>query len=265
MPDIPQNTARGQMPSPQGQEAQGAEAVPQPRVIGFRILVQRTGEVSQLIQELSILSFLKIVQDAEEPDTVVALNIEGRDIQKNPYVFSICYFRPHTVDVLYTLLNGVSPKKRKLEVLKHVLNMLTLASSVYKVDVKYVYQLLENAISEMEEYVSSDYDKLFSTYDSLKSETDLIKKRVRELGEAHSVLSKENYELKAKNDELTLKIRQLETYSDTVLAVKVQEWLAGHSGEINLTEFCRVHNVSEARVEQVLNKMVSEGYLETRK
>lgn len=270
MPDIPispnpPGAGSPQMISGAKSAQQPGEAAPIPKVLGFRMLVQRTGNTAQLIQELSMLSFLKIVQDSNEPETVIALNIEGRDIQKNPYIFSICYFRPNTVDVLYTQMPGASPKKRKLEVLKHVLNMLTLASSVYKTDTKYIYQLLEGAISDMEEYVSSDYDKLFSSYDSIKSETDLLKKRVKELTDAHSALSKENYDLKVKNDELTLKVGQLQTYSDTVLAVKIQEWISEHSGEINISEFCRVHTVSEARVEQVLNKMVSEGYLENRK
>lgn len=270
MPDIPPTrgppTTGSMQPQQPAAGAQG-QASPQqlPYVKGFRIIATRQGNASALIQELAMLSFLKIVQDANDPQTVIALNVEGRDIQKNPYLFSVCYFRPQTIDVLYTQLSGTSPKKRKLDVLKHALNMLTLASSSYRVDVKYLYQMLEGAISDMNEFVSSDYDKLFSTYDSMKNDADRLKKRVTELEGAHSTLSKENYDLKAKNDELTLRLRQLEAYSDSVLAIKVQEWVAGHNGEMNLTEFCRVHGVPETRVELLLNKMVSEGYLETRK
>lgn len=250
-----------------GQGAQGGQAAPspQPSVKGFRILAQREGGTSGLIQELSLLSFLKIVQDSNEPETVIALNIEGRDIQKNPYLFTILYFRPQTIDIIYTLLPGSSPKKRKLDVLKLVLNCLTMTSATYRVDMKYLFQMVEGAISDMNEYVASDYDKLFSQYDSIKSETDTLKRRVKELTDAHSALSKENYDLKVKNDELTLKVRGLETYSDSVLGMKIQEWISGHTGEINLAEFSRVHNVPESRVEQLLNKLVSEGYLETRK
>jgi hypothetical protein len=234
-------------------------------VKGFRILAQRAGGVSSLIQELSMLSFLKIVQDANEPEIVIALNVEGRDIQKNPYLFTIVYFRPQTIDILYTLLPGSSPKKRKLDVIRQSLNILTMTSSTYRIDLKYLYQMVEGAISDMNEFVSSDYDRLFSQYDSLKSETDLMKKRVKDLSDAHSTLSKENYDLKVKNDELTLKVRGLETYSDSVLGMKIQEWIAEHNGEMNLAEFSHVHTVPESRVEQLLNKLISEGYLETRK
>ncbi len=243
----------------------GAAPAPQPQVRGFRILAARGGDSSRLIAELSMLSFLKIVQDANEPETVIALNVEGRDIQKNPYLFTILYFRPQTIDILYTLLPGTSPKKRKLDVIKLALNVLTMASSTYRIDMKYLYQMVEGAISDMNEYVATDFDKLFSSYDSLKSDADLQKKRVKELSDAHSALSKENYDLKVKNDELTLKLRGLETFSDSVLGMKIQEWVAEHNGEINLAEFSRVHNVPETRLEQILNKLVSEGYLETRK
>jgi DNA-binding IscR family transcriptional regulator len=57
----------------------------------------------------------------------------------------------------------------------------------------------------------------------------------------------------------------MEKYSDSVLAVKIQDWIEEHNGEINLSEFSSVHGVSEARVEQVLNNLISEGYLESRK
>ena len=66
------------------------------------------------------------------------------------------------------------------------------------------------------------------------------------------------------DDELTLKLRELETMSDPVLSLKIQEWLSEHKGEINIADFSKVYNVSESRVEQMLNKMVTEGYLATK-
>ena len=50
--------------------------------------------------------------------------------------------------------------------------------------------------------------------------------------------------------------------SDKTLAVKIQEWIAEHDGSIDVTEFAKVYGVSEARVEQVLNYLVTNGYLE---
>jgi DNA-binding IscR family transcriptional regulator len=45
---------------------------------------------------------------------------------------------------------------------------------------------------------------------------------------------------------------------------KIQSWLSEHGYEINISDFARINKVSEARVEQVLNKMVREGYVTLR-
>jgi len=91
-----------------------------------------------------------------------------------------------------------------------------------------------------------------------------MQKKLRDANEGNMSLSKENFELKSKNDELTLKLRSLETFSDSVLALKLQEWLSEHKGEINIADFSKVYNVPENRVEQMLNKLVTEGYIESK-
>ena len=35
-----------------------------------------------------------------------------------------------------------------------------------------------------------------------------------------------------------------------------------HNGAINIPEFSKVYKVAESRVEEMLNRLVSEGYLE---
>ena len=233
----------------------------EPRVGGFRLQAKRLKTPSEISQRLAELSFLEIASDK---DVLTALNVESRDIQKNPYLFSIIYFRPTMVEALYSCLPNMSPKKRRLDVLRHFLNLMTLADDCYNVEMKQVYQLLEASAADMNEYVSADYDRLFSLYDNLKTDFSALQKKHKEASDASGSLSKENYELKAKNDELTLKLRGLETFSDSVLSLKIQEWLSEHKGEINISDFSKVYNVPEMRVEQMLNKLVTEGYLETK-
>ena len=233
----------------------------EPRVGGFRLLAKRLRGPSEIAQRLAELSFLELATDK---DVLCALNVESRDIQKNPYLFSIVYFRPNMVEALYSTLPNMSPKKRRIEVLRHFLNLMTLADDCYEVGMKPVYQLLEISVADMTEYVSSDYEKLFALYDNLKTELSTLQKRYAEAKDASASLSKENYELKTRNDEMTLRLKSLETFSDSVLALKVQEWLSEHKGEINISDFSRVYNVPEMRVEQMLNKLVTEGYLETK-
>ncbi|MFH1306201.1 MAG: hypothetical protein ABIH83_00905 [Candidatus Micrarchaeota archaeon] len=241
------------------------KASPTPAVKGFRVPAMRTGGVEEVVKALGELTFLRISQDASDPQVVLALNVEARDISKNPYLFSILYLRPNAIDVLYTHAPGKSLKVRKLDVLKYALNVLTLCSDEYKVDMKYLYQMLEGAVADMNEYVSSDYQSLFSTYDSLKGGHERLLKKIKTIENSNRELANDNYSLKNKNQELELRIASLEKYSDSVLAIKIQDWISEHNGEINLSDFARMHNVSEARVEQVLNSLVSEGYIESRK
>ena len=250
----PQGSASPPQSGPQQQPTMAS-----PTVSGFRIRGRRKASPTELSRNFSELSFLEL---SVEGDSLSALNVESRDIQKNPYLFSIVTFSPSMVDVKYTCLPNTSPKKRRIEVLRHFLNLITISEGSYEIGMAEIFQLLESAISSMTEYVSSDYDKLFAAYDNLKTEYSAVKKKVADLAESNSTLSKENFELKGRNDDLTLKIRELETFSDSVLSLKIQEWLSEHKGEINISDFSKVFNIPENRVEQMLNKLVTEGYIE---
>ncbi|MCX8197597.1 MAG: hypothetical protein N3F07_00145 [Candidatus Micrarchaeota archaeon] len=250
-----------QKQNPSGSPAAQPAAQASPTVSGFRVQAKRTKSAKELSNRFAEISFLEMMIEGE---TLSVLNVESRDLRKEPALFSIIRFKPDVIECAYTCLANMSPKKRQLEVLRHFLNMLTLAEDCYDVQMKQIYQLVESSFAEMTEYVSTDYDKLYSLYDNLKTELNSAQKKLKELGEANSVLSKENYELKSRNDELTLRLRSLETLSDSVLQLKIQEWLSEHNGEINISDFSKVYNVPEMRVEQMLNKMVTEGYLETK-
>jgi len=217
------------------------------------------------LESLRHLSFLRVSADASDPNLVLALNVESSDISKNPYLFSILYLRPDAIDVLYSQTPQTSAKLRKLNMVKYCLNILTLTTKDYDVDMKYLYQMLEAVLSDMNEYISSDYQTIYSKYDFLQSQMGSYMRKIKSLENSNQELTSDNYALKNKLQELEVKLSSMEKYSDSVLAVKIQRWIDEHNGEINLSEFAEVHNVSEARVEQVLNNLISEGYLESRK
>ena len=135
-------------------------------------------------------------------------------------------------------------------------------TAYYKVDNQLVYQLIENAVKEMTESVTLDYSKLYTAYDTIKKDHDDTKKRFARTLEENKAFSTRNYELKNRNDELLLALKSLEGMSDESLKAKLQEWIVEHNGEINVNEFSRTHKVGEGRVEDMLNRLVSEGYLE---
>ena len=257
LPNQPQNTPKGATPS----SPATAPMPNSPTVSGFRIAAKRMKMPADISQRLSELSFLEMSTDK---DSLIVLNVESRDIQKNPFLFSLVSFLPAAIEAKYTCMPNTSPKRRRIEVLRHFLNLLTITEDCYAVKMQDVYQLLEAAVSDMTEYSSVEYDKLFGMYDSQKSESSSMQKKLRDANDGNTSLSKENFELKNKNDELTLKLRSLETFSDPVLSIKIQEWLSEHKGEINIADFSKVYNVPENRVEQMLNKLVTEGYIESK-
>ncbi len=258
MPNQPQSTQRGATPS-----SPATASMPTvPTVSGFRIAAKRTKIPADISQRLSELSFLEMSTDK---DALIVLNVESRDIQKNPFLFSVVSFLPNSIEAKYTCMPNTSPKRRRIEVLRHFLNLLTITEDSYAVKIQHIYQLFEAAVSDMTEYSSVEYDRLFGMYDSQKAEFASMQKKLRDANDGSTSLSKENFELKSKNDELTLKLRSVETFSDSVLALKIQEWLSEHKGEINIVDFSKVYNVPENRVEQMVNKLVTEGYIESKR
>jgi regulator of replication initiation timing len=245
-------------PSPGASSAK--EEVHPPQVDGFKIKGKVIrGKLKDLAIVLRSISFLEI---APEKDLLNVIYVESRDIDKNPYLFSIVKVKEDELEVLYTIPPEIGPKKRRVDVIRYLLNILSLIESYYQVDNKTIYQLIENSIKELAGSVTMDYNKLYTSYDSLKKEVDDLKKKVERLNEQNQALTSQNYELKTQNDEMRLRVQQLEGLSDDALKTKLQEWIADHSGAIIISEFAKLHKISDARVEEMLNKLVGEGYLE---
>jgi regulator of replication initiation timing len=231
-----------------------------PQVDGFKIKGTLTkGKLKDLASILSSISFLEI---APEKEALNVIYVESRDIDKNPYLFSIVKLKEKEVEVMYTIPPEISPRKRRVDVIRYLLNILSLIEESYEVDRKTLYQLIETAIQELASSVTMDYTKLFTKYDSMKKEVDDYKRKVDRLTEQTQALTTSNYELKAENDELKLKVSELSSLSENALKAKLQAWILEHNGSINIAEFSKMHNVSEAKIEQTLNRLVSEGYLE---
>jgi len=243
--------------APAGKEEQLLE----PLVEGFRIEARRIKDLDEIISALSPLQFLNIIKTQ---NGVILVNVERRDIRKEPYLFSIIYLNPNNLEVVYSYVPDVSPKKRRLDVIRYLLNITTLLENVYFINHIQLYQVIDGMLSRLFEYTASSYDEMFSRYDALKEEVERLRKVAKELQEANEKLAKTNIDSKAKENDSLLRIKELETYSDEVLVNKIQGWLSEHGYEINISDFARVYKVSEARVEQVLNKMVRDGYVTLR-
>jgi len=250
-------SAPGQQARIGASSAQKEETHP-PQVDGFKLKGVLKGDMKDLANTLRSISFLGV---APEKDVVNVVYVESRDINKNPYLFSILKIKSDEIEVLYSIPPEIAPKKRRMDVLRYLLNLISLIEGSYSIDNKTLYQLIENAVNELSNSVTMDYSKLYTAYDSCKKEMDDYKKKVQRLGEQNQALTTKNYELKAQNDEYKLRIDTLEGLSDDVLRTKLQEWIIEHNGTVVIADFTKLYKVSDARVEEILNKLVSEGYL----
>jgi len=239
----------------------GEEKLEAPKVDGLKLFAKRTGKPDDIVDSLSTLSFLEI---AKESDYIAVLNVESRDIRRSPYLFSTIYLKPDVIEVAYSIVPGVSPRKRRIDVYRHLLNVLTMIEGTYEIDLKYLFQTLQSALQDITEFASSDYNDIFAKYDTMLRDYGEVKRRAETLETANSKVSKELIEARSKSDELTLRVKQLESFTDEALMAKLQDWLDVHRNEINVPEFSKQYGVLESRVEDVLNRMVIQGYLELR-
>lgn len=245
-------------------QAKKEQAVPsveqaEPKADGFKLGGKLKGSLKSIAATLRNITFLEV---AQEKDAINVAYVENRDINNSPYLFSITRIEKDSIDVRYSIPPAVSPTKRRVDVIRYLLNILSLVDEDYAVENRVLFQLLEGAVKELSGSVTMEYSKLYTSYDSLKKEVDDLKKKVERLKDQNAALTTQNYEMKGMNDELKLRIADLEVLSDEALKSKLQEWILEHNGAINLSEFTKVYKVSDARVEHMLNKLVSEGYLE---
>lgn len=233
--------------------------IKKPTVDGFKLKGKLEGDFKKMVEVLRTITFIEI---AQEKSAINISYVESRDINKNPYLFSIIKIKEDEVEVLYSVTPEISPTKRRVDVIRYLLNILSLVDEEYSVDNKILYQLLEDSMKKVMDSVSVEYSRLFTERDALKKDIADYKKKVERLTEQNDALSSQNYEIKTENDELKVRLQKLESVSDETLKTKIQEWIVEHNGSINVSEFAKVYSTPETKVEEILNQLVSEGYLE---
>ncbi len=227
--------------------------------------IKVSGKLSGTLDEVyNRISGLQIFSTKKEDAQVTAVRVESRDMQKNPYIFYIVQIRADGISVQYSTALGTSEKMRKLTVLKNILNIMSLIVDLFTPDNKELFQYLDSSIEEVVGSISQSYSSLFNNYDSLATEYRNIKRLNIELSASTRTLTVKTAQLSKENDELKAKLEVLEKYSDESLMVMVQDWLDSHNSTIDLEAFAKNYKLSATRVEQILNKMESLGYLELR-
>jgi hypothetical protein len=230
-----------------------------PAVYSYFIPAKLISSLGDISLKLKTLNFLGVSQKEE---SLIVFNIESRDLKKEPYLFYIFEFKKDGIEINYSVIPDISPKQRKLVVAKVLLDILVLLKEDLEIDSTKFYSFLSSAIQDFLSTVPQNYETLFGKYDSLLESYKDLQKNLFSLQNSNKMLSLKVAELLEKNAELEARIKKLETMSDEVLMLKVQEWLQTHNGTINIGEFSSLYKVPESRVEEILNKMISLGYIQ---
>ncbi|MCL4404810.1 hypothetical protein M1583_02375 [Candidatus Marsarchaeota archaeon] len=232
----------------------------EPKIAEFSLNATLTGDFQSIAQRFSTLQMFSI--KITEDNSLVLLSIESRDMQKNPFLFFIITLKPDSINVQYSIALDTSEKMRKLYVIKNLLGVLSLITDLYYADQAGLYQYIDSTIDDLLASMSQNYSALFNNYDSLFNEYRELKRLNIELTNANKNLTVQATQAVAENRELKAKLESLETYSDESLMVMLEDWIDAHNNTIDLMEFSKSYKIPLPRIEQMLNKMVTTGYIE---
>lgn len=231
----------------------------QPRIEEFTIEAKLNGSMSDLGKRLGKLPFYQVRTGDDEIDLV---KVESRSINKRPFLFHIVKLRADQIEITYSLIPDSSSNLRKAEVLKSVASILSMVADSYTMNsakfLQYVDSVLEGLISGL----SQNYTTLYNRYDSLLTEYREIKRLNIELAASNRNLTIQSAQLTEDNKVLSEQLSALQKFSDASLMAMVEEWISTHGSSIDINEFAKTNSISPTRVEQILDKMVSQGYLE---
>jgi hypothetical protein len=241
----------------------------EPAVDEIKLKGSLSGTFIDAANRLSSLQMYSIKATATE---LTMVRVESRNMQKKPFLFMIFKFLPDSVEIYYSIASDISQAKaidtsaktRKLSVLKNFTSVLSLISDIYKVDNSEMLQHIDSAIDDVLTSLQPNYAQLMSSYESLYSKYIQLKKLNISLSNSNKNLSTQATILSTENTDIKARLEQLESYSDTSLMALVEEWLEAHDGTIDINEFAKTYRLTPSRVDQILNKMVSLGYIEIR-
>jgi hypothetical protein len=239
------------------------EEVPviEPKTDSLELKAKLSGSFDDIYKRFATLQLFTV---SKPSGGIKLLRVESRDIQKRPFLFMIIEMKSDNVTVDYTIALDASPKLRRLFVLKTVLSVLSLVADLYSVDNTELFQYLDSSIDEVLGSITQSYSSLFNNYDSLFNEYRELKRLNIELEASNKNLTVQALQLSDENKKYTERVKALEAYSDDSLMVMVEDWLEAHDATIDINDFGKQYKLSPTRVEQILNKMVTLGYLELR-
>ncbi|MGC8538311.1 MAG: hypothetical protein ACP5MK_00365 [Candidatus Micrarchaeia archaeon] len=231
----------------------------EPKVEAIAFSGKLTGSFEDIASKLATLPFLSVKQQKDE---LIIARVESRNIHKRPFLFYIVSIRDSGMTVTYSIAPDTSERIRRLTIIKNMASILSIIAGQFLIDQVKFFQYVDSAIDDAINGLSQDYSVLFNRYDYLLAEYREQRRLNSELSVANRNLTLQATQLSEENKKLRAELDKLQIYSDEALMSIVQGWIETHNSSIDLDEFSQAYKVSIPRVEQILDKMVSLGYLE---
>lgn len=231
----------------------------EPTIESLKLKGKLTGSFDSISNRLSSLQMFSIKSTQSD---LTIIRVESRNIQKRPFLFMVFRFTRDSIDIDYSIGFDSSVKIRRLYVLKNLIAILSLITDIYIADDTDLLQHLDSAIDDVLGSLTQEYSALFNNYDSLFNKYRELKRLNIELTNSNKNLSVEASLLENENTEIRERLKTLEIYSDESLMALIEEWIDSHGGSIDINEFASNYKITPPRAEQMLNKMVSLGYIE---
>ncbi|MCL5427721.1 MAG: hypothetical protein M1321_00900 [Candidatus Marsarchaeota archaeon] len=232
-----------------------------PKVEKFRFSASVLSSIESMKAKLSKVPFYSVDMAG---DSLVVGMVESRNIRKQPYLFYIMNFNVDFAEVIYSIPPDISESLRRAAVLRGLASALSIVADDYKVNVSELMQYVDSTLDKLLQGLSQSYSSLYNKYDSLLDEYRALKRLNIELSSSNRNLTIQATQLSEENKRLKAELDKLQKYSDESLMSIIEEWIEVHNNTIDIEAFSKTYGISAPRAEEVLDKMVSMGYLEVR-
>ncbi len=239
------------------QEETAAEAEPKVEQVEFP--GKLVGSIDDVKQKLSSMPFYSFQLSG---GSLEVARVESRNVHKKPFLFYIIAIEPGSLKLTYSIIPGSSDRLRRAIVIKDLASVLSVIKDSFQVDEGKFFQYVDSVLDNLVTGMSQSYSTLFNKYDSLLNEYVEVRRLMKELETSNRNLTIQTSQLSEDNKSITEQLKSLQTYSDESLMAMVQDWIEVHNSSIDVGEFSKTYKVPEPRIEQILDKMVSMGYIE---
>jgi len=223
--------------------------------------VEQKKGLNQLATLMGNLGFTKI---SYLKDTLTVERVVGFDLKGKPELDYRITFSPGEILLEYEVAQNKNKKARLMSVLPIFLNVLQLAEDYYTIRPSAIYYEINETIGEAVKLVGKDAVDLATELSETEAKYRSLTAKYDDLLKSSEENARILLECERKRDELSRKVDKLMGYSDESLKEMIYEWISLHGGKMNILEFSKINRVAIPRVEEVLNMLVTGGYIKRR-